>query len=229
MIGNAPKSEITGLPGWETADEQTTLMLYASRVPANGVIVELGCEFGMSTGAFCHLAPRSVEITSVDLFPGNMLQVHRDNMKEAGYEGRSKRIAGDSVTVGATWDKPIDLLFVDADHTFEGVLADIRAWTPHVKVGGVVIFHDTACMTNKNPHYLHFEVLRAIQTWLQEDGIHWQALDTVDTMSIFKRMDAYYPAADEDDWQGVVTLDTEDAPPAEKPKRQRQTRKPKRG
>lgn len=38
--------------------------------------------------------------------------------------------------------KEVDVVFVDADHTYEGVLADIRAWWPKVKVGGVMCGHD---------------------------------------------------------------------------------------
>lgn len=196
MIGNAPRSELTGLPGWETKPEQQALMVYATPVPDNGVIVEIGCEFGMSTGAFCSAAKKTVSITSVDLFPGDMIDVHRKNLKEAGYDGRSKRISGDSATVGLTWDKPIDLLFVDGDHTYEGVLADMNAWLHHVKVGGVVIFHDCAVETNKTPHYLHHEVWRAVQHWMGEHVNEFEALPTVDTMAIFRRI-AYQDAVRE--------------------------------
>ena len=38
--------------------------------------------------------------------------------------------------------EPIDLLFVDGDHREEGVRADFEHWSPHVRVGGHVLFHD---------------------------------------------------------------------------------------
>ena len=31
-----------------------------------------------------------------------------------------------------------DFVFIDADHTYEGCLADIRAYLPKVKIGGVI-------------------------------------------------------------------------------------------
>lgn len=54
-----------------------------------------------------------------------------------------EQILGDSAEVGKLWEEvDIDLLFVDGDHIAEGVEADIRAWFPHVKIGGYIAFHD---------------------------------------------------------------------------------------
>jgi Methyltransferase domain len=37
---------------------------------------------------------------------------------------------------------PVDLLFIDGDHTFEGVKADYDLYSPLVRPGGLVAFHD---------------------------------------------------------------------------------------
>jgi len=39
-------------------------------------------------------------------------------------------------------DEYFDLVFIDADHRREGFTADIRAWFPKVKVGGILCGHD---------------------------------------------------------------------------------------
>ena len=54
MIANnaARRSKITGVPGWETENEEKLLIELARAVPKNGVIVEIGCEFGMSFESF---------------------------------------------------------------------------------------------------------------------------------------------------------------------------------
>jgi cephalosporin hydroxylase len=40
--------------------------------------------------------------------------------------------------------QPIDLLFIDGDHTFEGVKKDWEMYSPLVRSGGLVVFHDVA-------------------------------------------------------------------------------------
>jgi predicted O-methyltransferase YrrM len=37
---------------------------------------------------------------------------------------------------------PIDLLFIDGDHSYEGAKHDIARYVPHVRTGGAVIIHD---------------------------------------------------------------------------------------
>ena len=41
------------------------------------------------------------------------------------------------------WHRPIDFLFIDGDHTYEGVRHDWELFIPHVKPFGIVAFHDT--------------------------------------------------------------------------------------
>lgn len=43
----------------------------------------------------------------------------------------------------ATMGVPIDVLFVDGDHTYEGVAADFANWETSMRTGAIVAFHDT--------------------------------------------------------------------------------------
>lgn len=38
--------------------------------------------------------------------------------------------------------RPLDLLFLDGDHTYEGVKQDFQLYSPLVRSGGLVAFHD---------------------------------------------------------------------------------------
>ena len=38
--------------------------------------------------------------------------------------------------------RQIDFLFIDGDHTYEGVKQDFQMYSPLVRKGGVVAFHD---------------------------------------------------------------------------------------
>lgn len=44
----------------------------------------------------------------------------------------------------AMWvpDESLDFVFIDGDHSYASVMADIEAWTPKLKPGGVLCGHD---------------------------------------------------------------------------------------
>lgn len=192
MYGEAPKSTITGVPGWESQAEQELLVILARQLTPGQVIVEIGSEFGMSTSLFCYAAHPDVFIHAVDLFPGDMLENHKANMQEAGF-GERKIVyhQGDSGSFRSFWvstaQRAIDLLFIDGDHTYEGVKRDIENWTPFVSPDGKVVFHDCACMTNTNPHPLHYEVVRAVNEWYQANSHEWRMVNMIDSMMVFQR------------------------------------------
>ena len=39
-------------------------------------------------------------------------------------------------------DRSIDIVFIDALHTYEGVKDDLESWVPKVKIGGIISGHD---------------------------------------------------------------------------------------
>lgn len=63
-------------------------------------------------------------------------------------------------------DGSLDLVFIDADHSYEGVKADIAAWLPKVKEGGWIGGHD---YRNPDPRF-RFGVDRAVDEWAAASG-----------------------------------------------------------
>jgi len=39
-------------------------------------------------------------------------------------------------------DRPVDFLFIDGDHSYDGVKRDYELWSPLVRRGGLIAFHD---------------------------------------------------------------------------------------
>ena len=52
-------------------------------------------------------------------------------------------INGYSHHVSSTWDKELDLLFIDSSHHYEDVKRDFNQWSPFVVPNGIIILHDS--------------------------------------------------------------------------------------
>lgn len=83
--------------------------------------------------------------------------------------GRRARImAMTSVEAAArVEDRSLDLVFLDADHSFDGVREDLAAWAPKVRDGGWIGGHDYA---NPDPRF-RFGVTAAVDRWVEERGL----------------------------------------------------------
>ena len=60
-----------------------------------------------------------------------------------------------------------DLIFLDADHSYEAVKADLAAWVPHVKAGGWIGGHDYG---HTDPRF-SFGVKQAVDEWAAGNGL----------------------------------------------------------
>lgn len=166
MIGAAPLSKRTGVPGWHSYAEEDFIVQFAQQVPEGGTIVHVGVEYGRCvTESAWAVRGKSINVWAVDVFPanhpaGNLLDIFTANIEEAGFD-TIRMIPQNSTAAGQSWSHgPIDLLMIDAGHSYREVLDDINAWLPHVRDGGVILFHDY--WKNKDSHPTHLDVKKAV-------------------------------------------------------------------
>lgn len=153
--------------GWLSRDEQRRLYELARAVPAGGTIVELGSWMGKSAvmlGAGSLAGPRA-RVFAVDLFaavheenleyaprlddaPEDYLPVFHRNIERAALQDLVTPIRARTTDAAEDWEGgPIDLLFIDANHSYESTRADFLAWVGHCGRGSTCAFHD---YTNQN-------------------------------------------------------------------------------
>ena len=120
------------------------------------VIVEIGTFKGGTLFVFCRVAREVRRVVSIDL-PGGEYGGGFDARRQRLYrqfladrpEARMEFLRADShapETLGALEGllgrAPIDFLYIDGDHTYDGVRLDFELYGPLVRKGGMIAFHD---------------------------------------------------------------------------------------
>ena len=134
--------------------------------PTNSHFVEVGCWKGRSAAYMAveiHNSGKSIRFDCVDTWAGSVTEEphQTDEYVQSGtlYEKflsnteTVKHIItpkrGDSVEMAESYeDDSLDFVFIDGDHRYEFVKADIEAWVPKVKSGGIVSGHDYGWCTD---------------------------------------------------------------------------------
>jgi len=136
----------SGISGWMTEYELLTLRKLASNVED---IVEVGSWKGRSTKEF--LEHCKGKVYAVDHFNGSKNDgsgvvasnenVYDEFTKNVGHYSNLEVLKGDSVEMAKTFNgNKVDMVFIDAGHTYEECKADIEAWLP--KCTKVIAGHD---------------------------------------------------------------------------------------
>lgn len=115
----------------------------AANCPDPARVVEIGTGKGSSLARIMYglSLHQDVRVWTIDLLEQDEA---KDALEAAQIPNwRYEFLVGDSAEIGKTpgWEK-LDLVFVDGSHSYEGVVADVGAWMPHLKPEGVFVFHD---------------------------------------------------------------------------------------
>jgi predicted O-methyltransferase YrrM len=118
------------------------------------VVLEIGTGNGGTLSAWCRLAASNALIVSIDLpggpfgggypesdiptllglaRPGQRVELMRSDSRSPETLRRVREILG---------QRPVDVLFIDGDHSYAGARRDFELYSPLVGTGGIIVFHD---------------------------------------------------------------------------------------
>ncbi|HVQ40327.1 MAG TPA: class I SAM-dependent methyltransferase, partial [Pyrinomonadaceae bacterium] len=92
-----------------------------------------------------------------------------------------------SQNVSKNWREPVDFLFIDGDHSYEGCLRDWREWSPFVNLGGIVAFHDARLFPNGWTRSNSGPVRVAKELFYEGQSSQWEIVDEVDSLLIVQK------------------------------------------
>jgi predicted O-methyltransferase YrrM len=75
------------------------------------------------------------------------------NVKKLGLQDVVTMVRKTSSEMLKDWSEKIDLIFIDGDHSYEGVKADWEGFRPFLKEFGLAVFHDTLWDLRPNPKW----------------------------------------------------------------------------
>jgi len=107
-------------------------------------VVETGLALGHSTRIFLaglsHLPePQNRVLHTFELYPENC---NPESVKSLGFPARWELHVADSTKSKGVITTPIDLLYLDADHSYENVTAELESFADMVRSGGIIMTQD---------------------------------------------------------------------------------------
>jgi predicted O-methyltransferase YrrM len=141
-------SVASSIEGWLTREQALVLFEQVRSLGDGCTAVEIGSHQGRSTVVLASGLPPGGRLVTVDPFDPDwrygglstqtLLVTH---LESAGVGDRVDVAATTSREARASYDGPVDLLYVDGKHDFWTVRDDLR-WADRVAEGGVVLVHD---------------------------------------------------------------------------------------
>jgi predicted O-methyltransferase YrrM/glycosyltransferase involved in cell wall biosynthesis len=145
-------------------DSDLVYKLATKTFPEGSTFVEIGSWMGRSTcclGQLIKDSKKDIKVYAVDTFEGSeehgellkeirehstsLLEIFKGHTSLCGVDHLITPIKGASLDVVNQFeDQSIDFIFIDASHDYANVLADISAWYPKLKPGGLIAGDDYA-------------------------------------------------------------------------------------
>lgn len=146
-INNAPVPHLQSVWEFDTFIKHIYKPLNASS------ILEIGSFFGGTLWSYIVNNPDLKQIISVDMLigpeDGRYNQMIESRKKWSQWIITIDEVLGDShkqetlYKVTELIKYKVDMLFIDGDHSYEGVKQDYEMYSPLVREGGIIAFHDS--------------------------------------------------------------------------------------
>ncbi|HUS80125.1 MAG TPA: class I SAM-dependent methyltransferase [Armatimonadota bacterium] len=141
------------VPGWLCDAEAEFLIRAIVEHPTGGLCVDMGSFAGRSSACLafaCKLRGDGSRVVSIE--PFDSIHTRQARVTEETYWANLRRLGLESYVTqhverspGAARhvaDASACLIFIDGDHAYQSVAADLAAWLPKLQRGGVLAMHD---------------------------------------------------------------------------------------
>jgi predicted O-methyltransferase YrrM len=174
-----------------TERERQCLARYAA---GRRKLVEIGVWHGVTTCYLRRSMEKNGELLCVDPYRRGRLGfsaqkriAHRTVSKIRNGRVRWMRTTGDAAGRGYNFadEGPVDFIFIDGDHSYDGLQRDWEAWNQHVGRSGIVALHDSRSSAEQD-----------LESWgsaiytreVIAKSAQFRIVDGVDTLTVLERV-----------------------------------------
>ncbi|MCI0400646.1 MAG: class I SAM-dependent methyltransferase [Gammaproteobacteria bacterium] len=156
-------------------------------------LVEIGVWHGITTCCLRKAMAADGVLFAVDPYPVGRLgfsaqrvisysQVHKIRngyvrwLRKTGVEAARDHLASS--------EEPVDFVFIDGDHSYEGLRGDWQGWSPLVGLGGIVALHDSCSSATRQIDNAGSVI------FTREVVLHdqcFEPIETTDTLTVLRR------------------------------------------
>lgn len=173
-------------PAWNVATSEQHYLTRRQRVLNTGGVVSQSCwemsramdllrplrprrvlEIGTECGGWMHVAAGicqpGAELVAVDPRPKPVWHINADALRREGFRVRLLESTSDAAVAELRDQAPFDLLHIDGVHTGDQPWRDWTNYSPLVRPGGAVIFHDAMAGRNTDGYRTVFQAVQRIR------------------------------------------------------------------
>jgi predicted O-methyltransferase YrrM len=126
-----------------------------------------------------------IHVKMTEFFDGQKMdQILQDSLNRYGLADKVEIIVGNSCEVNVG-EEALDLIFIDGDHSYEGVKKDFLHWHKKIKPGGNVLIHDSAKPREFTTY--HEEVARFVYEVERDFAGHFRKIKEIGSIIHFSR------------------------------------------
>jgi predicted O-methyltransferase YrrM len=182
-----------GLAGAETQTTEAERACLGRHAMGRSRAAEVGVWHGVTTRMLAGFVAPGGVLYAIDPYPAGRLGVNfqrRIARREVAGVNRSVRVEWLRMTgveaAGrlAEGRESVDFVFIDGDHSYDGLRADWEAWSPLVAPGGVVGLHDSRSCPGRNID--EAGSVRFVSEVIHRDP-RFSLAEEVETLSVFRR------------------------------------------
>jgi predicted O-methyltransferase YrrM len=193
MAGETAMHALRVLLGRDTPATQTSRAerdLLAKCLPGRRRIVEIGVFEGFTTRVLAEASDAEAKVYGVDPFLCGRagiswsLFIARHHNKRSLATGKLELVRNFSTEVGDRIPCPVDFVFIDGDHSLEGITADWDFWSRRVDPGGIIALHDVIAGDGVPPSKLFGSHAHFRETISRDP--RFSVVDQVDSLAVLE-------------------------------------------